>query len=118
MKTRSMHEMSLCAGVVGLVEDEARKQPFLKVKSITLVIGAFGTVDPQAMLFCFDAVSRGTIAEGARLDFEHVPGAGWCLDCAKTVPLTERFGACPDCGKHHVQMTAGEELRVRELEVE
>jgi hydrogenase nickel incorporation protein HypA/HybF len=113
-----MHEMSLCAGVVGLVEDEARKQPFLKVKSITLEIGVLGHVEPEAMLFCFDAVSRGTIAEGARLDIERIPGAGWCLDCGKTVPLTERFGACPDCGKSHVQMTAGDELRVRELEVE
>lgn len=70
------------------------------------------------MLFCFDAVSRGTIAEGARLVIERTPGAGWCLDCGKTVPLKERFGACPDCGQHHVQMTSGDELRVRELEVE
>ena len=113
-----MHEMALCEGVVGLVEDEARKQSFSRVKSIVLEIGVLGHVEPEAMLFCFDAVSRGTIAEGAHLVIERTPGAGWCLDCGKTVPLTERFGACPDCGQHHVQMTSGDELRVRELEVE
>jgi hydrogenase nickel incorporation protein HypA/HybF len=113
-----MHEMSLCQGVVGIIEDEARKQSFRKVRSIVLELGALGHVEPDAMLFCFEAVSRGTLAEGAKLVIARIPGAGWCLDCGKTVELTERFGACPLCGQHHVQMTAGDELRVREMEVE
>jgi hydrogenase nickel incorporation protein HypA/HybF len=113
-----MHEMALCEGVVGLIEDEARKHSFSRVKSIVLEIGVLGHVAPEAMVFCFDAVSRGTVAEGAELVIERPGGAGWCLDCGKTVPLQERFGACPECGQHHVQMTSGDELRVRELEVE
>ena len=113
-----MHEMALCEGVVSLVEDEAARHAFARVKSITLELGVLCHVAPEAMLFCFDAVSRGTLAEGATLLIERIPGAGWCLDCGKTVPLNERFGPCPDCGQHHVQMTAGDELRVRDLEVE
>jgi hydrogenase nickel incorporation protein HypA/HybF len=113
-----MHEMSLCEGVVGLIEDEAAREGFSRVKSVTLEIGVLGHVAPEAMEFCFEAVRRGTISQGARLIIERIPGSGWCLDCAKTVPLDERFGACPECGQRHVQMTAGDELRVRELEVE
>ena len=113
-----MHEMSLCEGVVGLIEDEARQHGFHRVKSVTLEIGVLGHVAPEAMAFCFEAVSNGTIADGAKLIIDQIPGSGWCLDCGKTEPLTERFGACPDCGQHHVQMTAGDELKVRELEVE
>lgn len=112
-----MHEMALCEGVVGLVEDAARQHAFTKVTAVVLELGVLGHVEPEAMLFCFDAVSRGTIAEGARLEIERIPGAGWCLDCGKTVPLSERFGACPDCGQHHVQMTSGDELRVKHMEV-
>ncbi|MCW1841948.1 hydrogenase maturation nickel metallochaperone HypA [Prosthecomicrobium hirschii] len=113
-----MHEMALCQGVVDLIDEEAARQNFGRVKAVVLEIGVLGHVEPEAMLFCFDAVSRGTRVEGARLVIERVPGAGWCLDCGKTVPLTERFGACPDCGRHRVQMTAGDELKLRELEVE
>lgn len=113
-----MHEMALCQGVVDLIDEEAGRQKFGRVKTVVLEIGVLGHVEPEAMLFCFDAVSRGTRVEGARLVIEPVPGAGWCLDCGKTVPLTERFGACPDCGRHRVQMTAGDELKLRELEVE
>jgi hydrogenase nickel incorporation protein HypA/HybF len=112
-----MHEMALAEGVVDLVAEEAKRQGFTEIKAIVLEIGMLSHVAPEAMLFCFDAVSRDTIAEGAKLVIARVPGAGWCLDCAKTVPLRERFGACPDCGRHHVQMTAGDEMKVRELEV-
>lgn len=112
-----MHEMALAEGVVDLVAEEAKRQGFTEIKAIVLEIGMLSHVAPEAMLFCFDAVSRDTIAEGAKLVIERVPGAGWCLDCAKTVPLSERFGACPECGRHHVQMTAGDEMKVRELEV-
>ena len=113
-----MHEMALCESIVGLVEDAARAQDFSRVKSIVLDIGVLGHVAPDAIEFCFAAVSRGTIADGARLVIERTPGAGWCLDCGKTVPLAERFGACPDCGQYHVRLTAGDELKVREMEVE
>lgn len=113
-----MHEMSLMESVIGIVEDNARAGGYAQVKVIVLEIGVLSHVEPGAMAFCFEAVSRGTIADGARLDILRTPGAGWCLDCGKTVPLAERFGACPECGQHHVQMTAGDELRVRELEVE
>lgn len=113
-----MHEMSLTESVISLVEDAARREKFSRARAIVLEIGELGHVEPEAMRFCFEAISRGTIADGARLDIVRVPGAGWCLDCGKTVPLAERFGPCPDCGQYHVQMTAGDELRVKELEVE
>lgn len=113
-----MHEMSLCEAMVDIALDEAKKNGARRIKSLVLEVGVLGHVDPDALAFCFDAVSRGTLAENARLVIERVGGSGWCMDCAKTVPLEERFGACPICGRHHVQMTGGDELRLRELEVE
>jgi hydrogenase nickel incorporation protein HypA/HybF len=113
-----MHELSLTEGLIELVKDEAVKGNFARVKVVRLKLGALSHVSADALLFCFDAVSRGTLAEGAALQIINVPGEGWCMDCAKSVALSERFGACPDCGKHHVQMTAGDEMQLHELEVE
>ncbi|SEH35327.1 hydrogenase maturation nickel metallochaperone HypA [Magnetospirillum fulvum] len=112
-----MHEMALAEGVVDLVEDAARANGVTRIKTVVIEIGALSHVAPEALLFCFDAVSRDSVAAGARLEIVAVAGAGWCLDCGKTVPLTERFGACPECGRHHVQMTVGDEMRVKEVEV-
>jgi hydrogenase nickel incorporation protein HypA/HybF len=113
-----MHEMALTESIVEIVAEAARKQGFARVRVVRLQVGAMAHVEPEALRFCFDAVSRGTVAEGADLDIVRSPGEGWCLDCGKIVPLAERFGACPECGRRHVQMTAGDELRIEELEVD
>ncbi len=113
-----MHEISLIESVVALVEDERRKQDFSRVRLIRLRVGVLGHAEPDALRFCFDAVTRGTIADGARLEIEMVPGEGKCLDCGRVVQLVERFAACPLCGNARVRMTTGDELRLAELEVE
>jgi hydrogenase nickel incorporation protein HypA/HybF len=113
-----MHEMSLAEGVLQLIEDAALSQGFSRVKTVWLEIGQLAAVEPEAMHFCFDAVTRDTIAEGAVLEIITLPGQGWCAQCAATVPIAEQFGVCPHCGSHQVQPTSGTEMRVKELEVE
>jgi hydrogenase nickel incorporation protein HypA/HybF len=113
-----MHEMSLAEGVLQLVEDTARRESAQRVKLVVLEIGRLSSVEPEAIRFCFEAVTRGGIAQGAALEIIDVPGAGWCLLCAETVPMTELYGACPKCGSHQVQPTGGTEMRVKEIEIE
>ncbi len=113
-----MHEMALTESIVEIVSEEARKQGFVRVRVVRLQVGAMAPVEAEALHFCFDAVSRGTVAEGATLQIVRLPGEGWCLDCGKLVPLEERFGACPECGGRHVHMASGDELRIEELEVD
>ena len=113
-----MHEISLVEGVVALIEDARRKQSFSRVRVVRLKVGTLGHAEPEALRFCFDAVTSGTIVDGARLEIETVPAAGWCSACRRTVPLEERFSACLHCGKSNVRVTAGTELRLAEMEVE
>lgn len=112
-----MHEMSLAEGVLQLIEDAARRDPFNKVGTVWLEIGQLSGVDPEALAFCFDAVTRNTVAEGARLEIITLPGQGWCQDCAETVPMTEVFDTCPKCAGFPLRVTAGTEMQVKELEV-
>lgn len=113
-----MHELALTENIVEIVAEEARSRGFARVRVVRLEIGAMSHVEPAALRFCFDAVARGTIAEGAALDIIRRRGEGWCPDCERTVALDERFGPCPACGGRRVQMTSGDELRVHELEVD
>lgn len=113
-----MHEMSLAEGVLQLVEDTARRESASRVKLVVLEIGRLSSVEPEAIKFCFEAVTHGSIAQGAALEIIAVPGAGWCMQCAETVPMTELYGACPKCDSHQVQPTGGTEMRVKEIEIE
>lgn len=113
-----MHEMSLAEGVLQLIEEAAARESFSQVKMVCLEIGQLSGVEPSAMRFCFDAVTRGSVAQGALLEIKELPGLGWCMACARSVHMQEVFGACPDCGSFEMQVTGGTEMRVKELEVD
>jgi hydrogenase nickel insertion protein HypA len=78
-----MHEMSLAMAVLQIVEDAASEQRFQRVKTVFLEIGELAAVEPEAMRFCFDAVIRGTLAEGAVLKVIEVAGEGLCFNCIR-----------------------------------
>ena len=113
-----MHEMSLAEGVLQIIEDSALQQNFSRVKTVWLEIGQLSSVEPEAMRFCFDAVVRGSLADGARLEIVIVDGGGQCLNCGQTVKLAAVYDACPACGGYPVNPLSGTEMRIKELEVE
>lgn len=111
--------MSLTEGVVRILEDQAATHGFTRVKTVWLEIGELSQVDPESMLFCFDAVTRGSaVAAGARLEIVRVPGQAFCMDCVETVEIPRRGEPCPKCGGWKLQVTAGDSMRVKEMEVE
>ncbi|WP_445219999.1 hydrogenase maturation nickel metallochaperone HypA [Bradyrhizobium sp. Pa8] len=113
-----MHEMALCEGIICIVEEEARKRRFSRVKVICLEIGALSHVAPEAMMFCFEAVAARTIARGARLEIIERRGIAWCLACSQSVEIAQRCKPCPFCGSYQLQVTGGKEMRLKELEVD
>lgn len=113
-----MHEMSLCEGILQVLEEQARAQHFDRVKCVWLEIGDLAGVEPEAMRFGFDLVMKHSIAQGARLEIVELPGEAWCMQCARPVRIAQRYDACPDCGSYQLQVTGGDEMRIKELEVE
>lgn len=113
-----MHEMSLCEGILQVLEDQAKAQNYKRVKTVWLEIGALAGVEVSAMEFSYDVVCRGSIAEGSELKIIHLPATAWCMQCAESVEIEERHQACPQCGGYQLQSTGGDEMRIKELEVE
>ena len=112
-----MHEMSLCQGIVDIIQERADADRFSRVTKVRLSIGALSHVDPKAISFGFDVVARGTIAEGAVLEIDQPPGQAFCMACSTTVTIPARGQPCPTCGSHQLMVVGGDELRVDELEV-
>ena len=67
-----MHELGVTRNIVAIVGEAARGR---RVVRITLEVGALAGVLPDALAFCFDAVTQGTAIEGAVLDIVARPGA-------------------------------------------
>jgi hydrogenase nickel incorporation protein HypA/HybF len=112
-----MHEMSLAGGVLRVVEQAAAREPFARVRRLTLEAGALAGVEVRALRFALEAIAPGTCLEGAEIEIDEPPGQAWCMRCATTVAVGQRGDACPQCGGYQLQPTGGTELKVRDLVV-
>lgn len=113
-----MHELSLAESVMQIIQESATTQHFRRVTRITLEVGELAAVEADALRFCFDAVSNGTIAEGAALHITPISGLGRCNACGATMTMRERYGLCEQCGDPHLEIIAGDRMQVKELTVE
>jgi hydrogenase nickel incorporation protein HypA/HybF len=112
-----MHEMALAASMLEIVESAARAHGAARVTEVRLEIGALSHVTADALRFCFDAVTRGTLAEGATLAIDAPPGRAWCMPCGASVPLARRGDPCPGCGSFQLEVTDGTAMRVRDIAI-
>jgi hydrogenase nickel incorporation protein HypA/HybF len=112
-----MHEMALASGMLDIVEAAARAHGAGRVTAVRLEIGALSHVAAEALSFCFDAVTRGTLAEGATLAIETTEGRAWCMPCGTTVGIARRGDACPACGGHQLTVTGGADMRIRDIAI-
>jgi len=112
-----MHELSICEGIIQVIEEQAVQQDFQSVEKVRLEIGKLAGVELDALRFGFDVVTKNTVAENAELEIIELDGTAWCMPCEKTVHVSQLFDACPNCGSHQLQVTGGNEMRIKDLEV-
>lgn len=110
-----MHELSITQGIIEICEKCAAGR---RVLSLEVEIGALSSVVAEAVEFCFDACSAGTLLEGARLNIVRMPGRGQCDECSAGFTISSMPAACPDCNSYRITIVSGDEMRVREIEVE
>jgi hydrogenase nickel incorporation protein HypA/HybF len=112
-----MHELSLAASLIELIEDEARRSGFARVSKVWLEIGALAGVEPEALRLGFEALAPSTCAQGAELEILTPPGLALCLDCQLDIEIAAYHEGCPQCGGHRLQVTGGTQFLLKELEV-
>ena len=110
-----MHELSITQSVVEICEKNAGGR---RVLAVTLELGELSGIVPDAVEFCFEACTKGTLLEGARLIIARVSPKGLCRECGSEFPVSAYYDSCPTCGGYTVELMRGEEMRVKELEVE
>ena len=108
-----MHELGITQEVVAIAKEHANGR---RVSRLVLEIGNLSGVLPDAVRFCFDLCAEGTVVAGAVLEIIETPGRGRCRACGNEVTMDRPFGRCV-CGETDLEWLAGDELRVRELEL-
>ncbi len=113
-----MHELALSESLLALIEESARTRGFRRVRRVRVEVGLLSSVHKPSLNMCFDAASRGTIAEGALLEIIDITGCGTCVDCGKHVEMTRFPATCTYCGGKRVAIRSGTKMRLKDLVVE
>ncbi|MEO7195758.1 MAG: hydrogenase maturation nickel metallochaperone HypA [Pseudonocardiaceae bacterium] len=108
-----MHEMAITQSVVQAVSD---RMGDAQVRRICLEIGTLSGVAADSVRFCFEVITAGTTLEGASLEIVQPTGKARCRDCGAEFALTDLLVLCA-CGSANRELLAGEELKIREVEV-
>ena len=110
-----MHELAIADAVVRIASEHARGRRVVVVRAAA---GHLRQVVPDTLAFAFELVALGTPVEGARLELREVPARVRCRACGAECAQDGFPLACRACGGLDVEVTAGEELLVEELEIE
>jgi len=114
-----MHELSVTQSILEIALDYATRGQATKITEIRLQIGEISDFDDEWIQRYFDFVSKGTIAEGAKLRISRLPARMQCHRCSSIFSLDKSTWntQCPSCQSKETQLISGREFRVESLEV-
>jgi len=101
-----------------LAAAQTRQAGGSRVHRLRLKVGVLSGVVPEALRFAFQALSPGTVAEGARLEIIPVPARHWCRTCRQEFEnIDDMIPDCPRCRTPTLVARGGRELELDSLEV-
>ena len=113
-----MHELSICASLLGQVMRVADEQRARRIISITVRIGPLAGIEPELLEFAYPLASAGTVAAGSRLIIERAQVRVRCRECGALSEAQCTRLLCGSCGSWRVQLLAGDELLLVSVEPE
>ena len=113
-----MHEVDMTKALFNSIEDWWVSQPERpEVETVHLLVGDFTCVEPDSLVFAFDAQKQGTFLDSATLAIERVPFVAHCHTCRQDYsPAIEQHYTCPTCRSPLDDIKSGRELKIARLD--
>jgi hydrogenase nickel incorporation protein HypA/HybF len=108
-----VHELGIATSILETVRTELEKHAGARPARVGVRIGEIAAVNPEALRFAFEALTRET-----DLDIEICPLRFRCKACQGAFEVQDFAPACPQCGAEQTECVGGDELEIAYLEVE
>jgi hydrogenase nickel incorporation protein HypA/HybF len=115
-----MHELQVTERILEVALEHAAQHEVARIVAIHLRIGELSDLEDEWLQHYFDYLSRGTLAEDARLEIERAPIVLDCDACDRSFEVKKeqlRDVSCPDCGESRCRLVSGREYLVKNMEV-
>jgi len=113
-----VHEMGIVAGILDAAADAAKKAEAERITEIHITVGELTEIVDFALHFAFEALTPGTLAEGATLTVNRIGARSRCVECDTEFDHGRFEMACPDCGSYFCKLLQGKELRIDSIEAD
>ena len=112
-----MHELSVCQALLGQVAEIAKKRGASAVERITIEVGPLSGIEPALLASAFSILRAGGCAAQAQLSIESTMVSVDCAGCGARSPAEPNRLVCAVCGGVRTRIIAGDELRLRRVEL-
>jgi hydrogenase nickel incorporation protein HypA/HybF len=113
-----MHELGVATQIAELVTRVMEDNSAQRAGEVTVEIGTLSCIDPDSLTFCFEAITKGTRLENARLKIEEIKPRARCRVCNEEYEVRWDDFRCRACGASEFDVLVGNDISVKEVEVE
>ena len=113
-----MHELGIVFYIIRDAKQAAEENGAGHINAVVMNIGEVSTVVPEYLVDCWRwAADREEMLKGCELRIERIPAVSWCNDCKSEYPTVQYGRTCPCCGSEHTWLLRGNEVEIKEIEV-
>jgi hydrogenase nickel incorporation protein HypA/HybF len=110
-----MRDIETIRSLLAQVLQKAGSHP---VTDVNLILGEINDLSDATIRGYWNELSKGTLAEQARLHFRFITAEVQCMACfQKYHPLDKKIH-CPYCGSYGAKILTGEEFRLESIDLD
>ena len=113
-----MHELGIVFDIIRDVKEVAEQNGVSHVSKVVMNIGEVSTVVPEYLTDCWRwAADKEELLKGCELEVIVTDAVTVCNACGKEYPTVEHGKNCPFCGSTDTVLLRGNEVEIKEIEV-
>lgn len=115
-----MHELGLAKDLFHIIKERVKANNLKRITSIKIKLGVASGIDESFLIHSFTHhLFPNTIAEGAKLEIIKEFPVVKCKGCGAKIDIKdEPILSCPECKKMDMEVVAGRDIRIEEIEGE
>ena len=114
-----MHELGIVFNITKQIDEIAKENKVNKVISLTVEVGEVSTIVPEYFKDCFEWAKKKTeYLKDCKLNLVVLSALSYCEDCKQTYNTVQFGKTCPHCKSEHTYLVTGNEVKMKQIEVE
>jgi hydrogenase nickel incorporation protein HypA/HybF len=115
-----MHELSIATGIVDEIVRIAEENRAKRVLAANLRIGRGAGIVIDSLRFALEVVKTAhPVLTSTEMRIDEVPLIYRCNDCGREFEADDLYlPRCPMCGSYNLRLVSGEEMDIKDIEIE